>query len=129
MPDIQHSAIPDGQRHEPKGISTAASGQVYVANGTGSGAWASPKSIVEFTPVITAASVAATSTSEQTFTVTGVLATDKLVGVIKPTHQSSLGIVNSRIVANNQIAITYIHIGTGGPVTPTSETYSVLVWR
>jgi len=129
VPDIQHSAIPDGQRHEPKGISTASSGQVYVASGTGSGVWATPKSIVKFTPVITAASVPASSTNEQTFTVTGVLATDELVGVIKPTHQTTLGIVNSRIVANNQIAITYMHIGGGGPITPTSETYSVLVWR
>lgn len=129
MPDIQHSAIPDGQRHEPKGISTASSGQVYVASGTGSGAWATPKSIVKFTPTITAASIPASSTSEQTFTVTGVLATDELVGVIKPTHQTTLGIVNSRIVANNQIAITYMHIGGGSSITPTSETYSVLVWR
>lgn len=39
MADIQHSAIPDGQRHEPKGISTAANKQVYIANGSASGAW------------------------------------------------------------------------------------------
>lgn len=36
---IQHSAIPDGQIHEPKGASTATSGQVYVSNGAGSGIW------------------------------------------------------------------------------------------
>lgn len=40
MPTIQHSAIPDGQRHEPKGISTATANQVYVANGSASGSWA-----------------------------------------------------------------------------------------
>lgn len=39
MPQIQHSAIPDGQRHEPRGISTATDKQVYVANGSASGAW------------------------------------------------------------------------------------------
>ena len=39
MADIQHSAIPDGQRHEPKGISTATNKQVYIANGSASGAW------------------------------------------------------------------------------------------
>jgi hypothetical protein len=39
---IQHKDAPDGKRHEPKGISTAASGQVYVADGTGSGAWSNP---------------------------------------------------------------------------------------
>lgn len=39
MPTIQHSAIPDGERHEPKGVSTASSGQVYVADGAASGSW------------------------------------------------------------------------------------------
>ncbi len=42
MADIQHKDIPDGNRHEPKGISTAASGDIYVANGTGGGAWDNP---------------------------------------------------------------------------------------
>ncbi len=36
---IQHVNIPDGKRHEPKGISTAALGEVYVANGAGGGTW------------------------------------------------------------------------------------------
>lgn len=37
---IQHSAIADADRHEPKGASTAASGSVYVSNGAASGSWA-----------------------------------------------------------------------------------------
>lgn len=36
---MQHKDIPDGERHEPKGVSTALSGAVYVANGAGSGTW------------------------------------------------------------------------------------------
>lgn len=36
---IEHKDIPDPQRHEPKGISAAVSGSVYVANGAGSGQW------------------------------------------------------------------------------------------
>ena len=39
---IQHNTITDPDIHEPKGVSTATSGQVYKADGTGSGAWASP---------------------------------------------------------------------------------------
>jgi hypothetical protein len=39
MAKIQHSVLTDPQLHEPKGASTAASGKVYVANGSGSGAW------------------------------------------------------------------------------------------
>ena len=37
---IEHKDIPDAQRHEPKGISSASNKQVYVANGGGGGAWA-----------------------------------------------------------------------------------------
>lgn len=39
MANIQHSVLTDPQLHEPKGASTAASGKVYVANGSGSGVW------------------------------------------------------------------------------------------
>lgn len=36
---FQHSDITDPNIHEPKGISTAALGQVYAADGAGSGDW------------------------------------------------------------------------------------------
>jgi hypothetical protein len=36
---IAHADLEDPFVHEPKGISTAASGNVYVANGSGSGSW------------------------------------------------------------------------------------------
>lgn len=36
---IEHVSIPDGERHEPKGVSTATVGQVYAANGSASGSW------------------------------------------------------------------------------------------
>lgn len=39
MANIQHSVLTDPQIHEPKGASTASDGMVYVANGSGSGAW------------------------------------------------------------------------------------------
>lgn len=39
MADIQHSAITDPNIHEPKGITTALNGQMYVADGGGSGNW------------------------------------------------------------------------------------------
>ena len=37
-----HSALTDPQLHEPKGVSTAQSGEVYLANGSGSGSWVVP---------------------------------------------------------------------------------------
>lgn len=39
MADLQHKDLPESQLHEPKGVSTATSGQIYIANGSGSGAW------------------------------------------------------------------------------------------
>jgi hypothetical protein len=41
---IEHSSITDAERHEPVGISTAASGQLYIADGAGSGAWSAAPS-------------------------------------------------------------------------------------
>ena len=39
---IEHRDILDFNRHEPKGISVASVGDVYVADGTGSGSWETP---------------------------------------------------------------------------------------
>jgi hypothetical protein len=36
---VQHSAIPDAQRHEPKGIDSAAVGTAYICDGAASGSW------------------------------------------------------------------------------------------
>ena len=36
---IQHRLIPDSERHEPKGASTATVDQVYVSDGATSGSW------------------------------------------------------------------------------------------
>lgn len=39
MANVNHSSLTDPYLHEPKGISTASNGAVYVANGSGSGVW------------------------------------------------------------------------------------------
>lgn len=39
---IQHRNIADPEIHEPKGVASAASGTLYVANGSGSGTWSNP---------------------------------------------------------------------------------------
>ena len=39
MADVEHKTLPDAEIHEPKGIASATSGQVLVANGAGSGTW------------------------------------------------------------------------------------------
>jgi hypothetical protein len=37
-----HNTLTGADLHEPKGVSTATSGQLYVANGAGSGVWTTP---------------------------------------------------------------------------------------
>lgn len=77
--------------------------------------------------VSSASSVGANTTSEQTFTVTG-LTTNDVVYVNKPTHQTGLGIVGCRVSAADTIAITFMNT-TGGGITPTSETYEIIAIR
>ena len=36
---IQHASIPDADKHEPKGAFEASKGEVYIADGAGSGSW------------------------------------------------------------------------------------------
>lgn len=39
MANVNHNTLTDPYLHEPKGASTAATGDVYIANGAGSGTW------------------------------------------------------------------------------------------
>ena len=39
MANVEHSSLTGNALHEPKGTSTANSGEAYVANGSGSGVW------------------------------------------------------------------------------------------
>lgn len=128
MPTVQHATLTDPNNHEPKGISTASSDSLYVANGSGSGTW--KQRLRKLTATISPALVAANTTTEQTFTVNNVaLATDYCIGVSKPTAQAGLGIVGWRVSADNTIGITFSN-NTGVGITPTaSQTYTFFVWR
>lgn len=39
MANVNHSTLTDPYIHEPKGVASAASGEVYIANGSSSGTW------------------------------------------------------------------------------------------
>ena len=72
-------------------------------------------------------SVANATSAEQTFTFTGMLATD-YVGINKPTAQAGLGIAGTRAGAGF-FGITFIN-ATAATITPTaSEVYTVFVSR
>lgn len=42
MANVNHKDLPNSELHEPKGISTASTGTVYVSDGAGSGTWQDP---------------------------------------------------------------------------------------
>jgi len=46
MANVNHSSLTDPYLHEPKGVAAAASGEVYVSNGSGSGAWTAKETLV-----------------------------------------------------------------------------------
>ena len=46
MANVNHSSLTDPYIHEPKGAATVAAGRVYVANGSGSGAWTAKETLV-----------------------------------------------------------------------------------
>lgn len=89
--------------------------------GNGKGEWV-------LTVTLSPSSVAGSSTSEQTFTVTG-LAMGDFVELNKPSHQVGLGITNTRVSAVNTLAVTFMNT-SNNVVTPTAaELYTLCVTR
>lgn len=46
MTDVVHNTISGSENHEPKGAESASANNVYVANGSGSGAWTAVESLL-----------------------------------------------------------------------------------
>lgn len=79
-----------------------------------------------FSQSLDVASVAANTTAEQTFTITGLVADDIVLTVIKPALTAGLGICGYRVSAANTLAITFNN-NTGGALDPAAQTYTVVV--
>lgn len=79
------------------------------------------------TASLNVASVAANTTAEQDFTITG-LKTGDVVFVNKPSASAGLGVVNARVKAANTLSITFVN-ATASPIDPAAETYSVFWFR
>lgn len=79
--------------------------------------------MVKYSQTLTPVSVAANTTAEQTFTVTGLVAGSP-VWVNKPSPQNGLGIAGVRVSAANTLAITFSN-SSSSAITPTSETYLI----
>ena len=76
---------------------------------------------------IDVASVAANTSAEQTFTVSG-LSTKDIVFVNKSDLDAGLVVGNARVSAADTLALTFGNL-TGSPIDPASETYKLVVLR
>ena len=108
----------------PNGLSTPAASIGILAVGEG----ASISKIAVYSPNVgTVTTIGANTTQERDFTVAGLLATDIIVAINKPTAQAGLGIVGMRVKAANTLSITYIN-ATASAIVPTAEAYSVVAF-
>lgn len=76
-----------------------------------------------YSETLTPVAVAASTSAEQTFTVSG-LVTGRSVVVNGPAPTAGTGIVNARVSAANTLALTFGNF-TAGSLTPASGTYLV----
>jgi hypothetical protein len=79
--------------------------------------------MTRITQLLTPAAVAANTTAEQTFTVTGLVAGTE-VFVSKPTVTANLVVAGVRVSAANTLAINFAN-NTSASITPPAETYSI----
>lgn len=119
-----------------KGIPTANTLTLYFA-GIGTGATPTASEVygiktmrlnpvaplLLYSPSIAPASVAANTTAEQTFTVTGLISGTP-VWINKPSFTNGIGITGVRVSATNTLAITYAN-ATANAIVPPTETYLV----
>jgi hypothetical protein len=73
------------------------------------------------------ANVAANSTSEQTFSVPGLLPGDK-VYAHKATYDAGLAVVNARVSAQDTLALTFMNC-TGAGIDAPSQLITLMIFR
>lgn len=134
MANIQHKDIPNADLHEPKGISSAANFQTYVANGAGTGVWTNVPRLVKFTVTYDASPFNLGSVSEQDVNVPGVLTTDTIISITVPNGAftglgSGVFISGGQVVSNDNIKIRFLGLGSGAQADPGSIVYTVIVYR
>lgn len=80
-----------------------------------------------YSQTITAASVAAATVAEQTFTVTGLTTADKVV-VNPAAISNATGIAGARVSAADTLAVRFVN-PTAGALTPTAGTWTIIAFR
>jgi hypothetical protein len=91
---------------------------------------ASPTAITQirvYSQTITAASVAAATVAEQTFTVTGLTTADKVI-VNPAAIANATGIAGVRVSAADTLAVRFIN-PTAGALVPSAGTWTIIALR
>lgn len=73
-------------------------------------------------------SISANTAAELTFTMPGLLVTDVVLAVVKPTLTAGIDVGNTRVSAINTVAITFQN-STASPIDPPAETYTFVILR
>jgi hypothetical protein len=110
---MEHANIPEAGLHEPKGVSTAAAGTAYIADGAGSGTWQDPvpsdlprlgwANYADYATTITPQSISATTWTKLTNDALGSLTVD--------THLPS-GVTSLWDSTNDQLDFSELPIGS-----------------
>lgn len=128
---LEHASLTGAQLHEPKGADVASSGQIYIANGIGSGAWSNnmrthhgDMTITSnaTATAVTAAVDATLSTSTDYKQITAGWADGHLVGISRSTDKLVVSSTGHYIMSfwcsvkiptiNNYIGIKYVVNGS-----------------
>jgi hypothetical protein len=87
--------------------------------------------ILRFTASVTIGSVAGAAFTDKTFTVTGLLATDLVLGVAFPSGltPATIGYIPLRVSADNTLIVRFFKIASGAVTPPTPQNLTVVVLR
>ena len=100
---------------------------LIVTGGITMGAGTPVTKIAVYSQTITPASVAAATSAEQTFTVTGLTTADKVI-VNPGAIANSVSVCAARVSAANTLAVQFNN-PTAGALTPTATTWSIIAIR
>ena len=148
MANVTHASLTGADLHEPKGVATATNNQVYVADGTSSGAWTNRQHILisYLEDVSTAETVYipipfAGTISKVTSVLTNAITVADSTVTIKNSSGTTMGTItvafsgsaagdvdtNSSLTNNTVSADTYITIETNGNSNTASKLWLAVV--
>lgn len=125
MANVNHSTLTDPYLHEPKGVASASTGKVYVANGSGSGAWQDHRRSVftlHFTDLSTAENFYCPipfggTVSRVTSVLEGSIAGSDLVVTVKNSSSSTMGTITVTQSGSAAGDVDFVNPTTNNTVT------------